>query len=159
MLIFVSDLNIIKRMYETITILHSYWAYLVLLVLILAGINALIGYSSGKNFGNKDLRISLFGLILSHIQLLIGLVLYFVSDRFALWGELGMGGIMKNPDARLLLVEHPTTNIIAIALITIGWSKHKKQGTDKGKFGKIALFYLLGLILILSRIPYNLWFS
>ncbi|XLS28923.1 hypothetical protein ACJD0Z_17215 [Flavobacteriaceae bacterium M23B6Z8] len=146
-------------MYETIRILHSYWAYLALLVLVLAGINALIGYSSNRNFGNKDLRISLFGLIFSHIQLLIGIVLYFVSSRFALWSELGMGGIMKNADARLLLVEHPTTNIIAIALITIGWSKHKKQTTDKGKFGKIALFYLIGLILILSRIPYNLWFS
>ncbi len=146
-------------MYETIQILHSYWAYLVLLVLVLAGLNALIGYTGSKTFANKDLRISLFGLILSHIQLLIGIVLYFVSARFALWGELGMGGIMKNPEARQLLVEHPTTNIIAIALITIGWSKHKKQSTDKGKFGKIALFYLLGLILILSRIPYNLWFS
>lgn len=146
-------------MYETIRILHSYWAYLALLVLVLAGINALIGYSSNRNFGNKDLRISLFGLIFSHIQLLIGLILYFVSSRFALWSELGMGGIMKNSEARLLLVEHPLTNIIAIALITIGWSKHKKQITDKGKFGKIALFYLLGLVLILSRIPYNLWFS
>lgn len=146
-------------MYAIIEILHSYWAYLVLLVLVLAGINALIGYTGKKTFGNKDLRISLFGLILSHIQLLIGIVLYFVSERFVLWIELGMGGIMKNPEARQLLVEHPTTNIIAIALITIGWSKHKKQTTDKGKFGKIAFFYLLGLVLILSRIPYHLWFS
>lgn len=146
-------------MYAIIETLHSYWAYLVLLILVIAGINALIGYSSKKTFGNKDLRISLFGLILSHIQLVLGLILYFVSERFALWGELGMGGIMKNSEARLLLVEHPFTNIIAIALITIGWSRHKKQTTDKGKFGKIAFFYLLGLVLILSRIPYNLWFA
>ncbi|WP_340199643.1 hypothetical protein [Ascidiimonas sp. W6] len=146
-------------MYETIRILHSYWAYLALLVLVLAGINALIGFSGNKKFSNKDLRISLFGLIFSHIQLLIGFILYFVSERFALWSEIGMGGIMKNADARMLLVEHPVTNIIAIALITIGWSKHKKQTTDKGKFGKIAVFYLIGLILILSRIPYHLWFA
>ncbi|WP_340066247.1 hypothetical protein [Ascidiimonas aurantiaca] len=146
-------------MYEAIQVLHSYWAYLALLVILFAGINALMGYAGNRDFKNKDLRISLFALIFSHIQLLIGLVLYFISERFSLWSELGMGGIMKNAEARLLLVEHPLTNLIAITLITIGWSKHKKQVTGKGKFGKIAIFYLIGLLLIISRIPYNNWFS
>jgi len=146
-------------MYEAIQVLHSYWAYLALLVILFAGINALMGYTGNRDFKNKDLRISLFALIFSHIQLLIGLVLYFISERFSLWSEMGMGGIMKNAEARLLLVEHPLTNIIAITLITIGWSRHKKQMTAKGKFGKIAIFYLIGLLLIISRIPYNNWFS
>ncbi|WP_340077112.1 hypothetical protein [Leptobacterium sp. I13] len=147
-------------MYTAVQTLHSYWAYLTLLVLIIASVNALIGYFGNKEFKlSKDLRISLFGLIFSHLQLLIGLILYVVSARFALWSELGMGGIMKNADARLLLVEHPISNILAIALITIGWSKHKKETTSKRKFGKIALFYVLGLIIILSRIPWNMWIS
>ncbi len=146
-------------MYETVKILHSYWAYLALLVLLIATVNAIIGYASTKDFKNKDLRISLFGLIFSHIQLLIGIVLYFVSVRFSLWSELGMGGIMKDGVSRLYLVEHPSINIIAIILITIGWSKHKKQETSKRKFGKIALFYGIGLLLILSRIPWDSWIS
>ena len=144
-------------MYETVQVLHSYWAYLTLLVLLLAGINALIGFSGNRDFQTKDLRISLFGLIFSHLQLLIGLILYFVSPRFALWGELGMGGIMKDSVNRLYLVEHPTVNIIALILITVGWSLHKKQETSKRKFGKIAVFYLIGLVLILSRIPWDSW--
>ncbi len=146
-------------MYNTILTLHSYWAYLTILILALAVINALIGYTGNKEYKfHKDLRINLFALIFSHIQLLLGLVLYFVSPRFAQWSEIG-GEVMSNSLLRQLLVEHPFTNILAIILITIGWSKHKKIEASKKKFGKIALFYGLGLLLILSRIPYELWFS
>ena len=70
-----------------------------------------------------------------------------------------MGEIMKMKEARLLMVEHPLMMIIAIVLITIGWSKHKKQTTDKGKFKTIAIFYGIALLLVLSRIPWTQWFA
>ncbi len=147
-------------MYSTVQTLHSYWAYLTLLILIIAVFNAFFGFSSGRAFRmNKDLRISLFALIFSHIQFLIGMALYFASPRFGLWSEQGMGGIMQNDIARLYLVEHPLVNILAIALITIGWSKHKREESDQRKFGKIAFFYALGLVFILSRIPWDAWFG
>ncbi|MFT7158635.1 MAG: VIT1/CCC1 family predicted Fe2+/Mn2+ transporter, partial [Parvicella sp.] len=38
--------------------IHSYWAYLVLAILILAVVNTIIGYTSKKDFKDKDLRIS-----------------------------------------------------------------------------------------------------
>lgn len=145
-------------MYDTIKNLHSYWAYLVLLILIIAALNALIKLFGDKEYTAKDFRISLFTLIVSHIQLLIGLVLYFVSPRFELWGELG-AGVMKNPLARLYLVEHPLVNIIAVTLITIGYSKHKKKLTSSGKLKPIAVFYTIALVLFLSRIPWNDWLS
>jgi hypothetical protein len=56
-------------------------------------------------------------------------------------------------------LEHPLTNIIAIALITIGWTKHKKATTGEAKFKSIAIFFGLGLVLILIRIPWSLWFQ
>ena len=142
-------------MYSLLKNLHSYLAYLVLLVLILAILNAFIGKIKGKDFESKDLRLSLYGLILSHIQLLIGLILYFVSPWFNQWSNLGVGGVMKAAQARLYLVEHPFTNIIAIILITIGWSLHKRQSDPGKKFLRIALFYGFGLLLLLSRIPWE----
>jgi heme A synthase len=144
-------------MYETIQILHSYWAYLVLLILILATGNALFKSITGKEYSAKDFRISLFTLIVSHIQLLIGLVLYFVSPRLQLFSELGMGGVMKDAINRLYLVEHPLVNIIAVALITIGYSKHKKKLTSAPKLKTIAIFYTIALVLFLSRIPWSAW--
>lgn len=144
-------------MYSLLKNLHSYLAYLVLLVLILAILNAFIGKIKGKDFESKDLRLSLYGLILSHIQLLIGLILYFVSPWFNQWSNLGVGGVMKAAQARLYLVEHPFTNIIAITFITIGWSLHKRQSDPGKKFLRIALFYGFGLLLLLSRIPWESW--
>ena len=145
-------------MYDTVKLLHSYWAYLVLLILVLATFNAIIKFIGKKEYHAKDFRISLFTLIVSHIQLLIGLLLYFVSDKFELWSELG-GKVMSNSLARLYLVEHPLINIIAVTLITVGYSKHKKKLTSTSKFKVIAIFYTIALVLFLSRIPWNTWFS
>lgn len=139
-------------MYQFVQKFHSGWAYLAVLLLLFAALNAVIGLTSKKEFTPKDRKISLFGLLATHIQLLVGLILYFVSP-------LGFNslGNMKDAAIRLTSLEHPLINIIAIALITIGWSRHKKATTSKAKFKAITLFYGIGLLLILSRIPWYLW--
>ena len=141
-------------MYQAIQSAHSIFAYIVLSVLLLAVLNAISGVVSKKLFSAKDLRISLFALILSHFQILIGLVLYFVSPI-----GLDAAGNMKDAALRLTSIEHPLMNIIAIALITIGWSKHKKEESNNGKFKKIAVFYTLGLVFILAKLPWASWFN
>lgn len=139
--------------------IHSYWAYLVLLILVVAILNAIVGLSAKKKFSSKDLRISLFALIASHVQLIIGFIAFFLSDYYANMTNVGMGEVMKNSELRKPLVEHPLMILIAIALITIGFSKHKKKTTDAAKFKAIAIFYTIALILILAVIPWDLWFS
>jgi hypothetical protein len=139
--------------------IHSLWAYIVLLLIIVAVINAIIGVTSKKEFSAKDLRISLFALIASHIQLVIGFIAYYVSTYYNVMRTAGMGEVMKNSELRKPLVEHPLLILVAIALLTIGFSKHKKKTTSASKFKTIAIFYAIGLILILAVIPWNLWFS
>lgn len=137
---------------------HSYWAYLVLIVLIAAVINSVIGITSKKEFKDKDLRLGLFALIFTHIQLLIGLGWYFMSPVYKAMKVTGMDVMMKNAQTRLLAVEHPLAMLVAIALITIGWSKHKKKTTSADKFKTFVVFYGAALFLILLRIPWNQWF-
>ncbi|MCF6294385.1 MAG: hypothetical protein L3J25_01695 [Flavobacteriaceae bacterium] len=146
-------------MYNTVKILHSYWAYLVLLILILATLNALIKFFAKKEYHAKDFRISLFTLIVMHIQLIIGVILFFVSDYLSHISEEGMGGIMKNSALRSNIIEHPFTMILVVILITLGYSKHKKKLTSTSKFKTIAIFYTLSLLLVLAMIPWNTWFS
>ena len=135
---------------------HSGWAYLALLVLVVAVVNSLIGMFSKKEFTSKDRKIALFALIAIHMQLLVGIILYFISPNgLQMIKAMGMGGLTA--DSRLLALEHPLINIIAIVLITIGWSKHKKLVTSESKYKTFSIFYGLGLVLILSRIPWNLW--
>ncbi len=145
-------------MYDLIQKFHSGWAYLALLLLVVAVVNSLLGMTSKKEFTTKDRKIALFGLIATHIQLVVGLILYFVSERGFKLFQIGVGEVMKTAVYRLTAVEHPLINIIAIVLITIGWSKHKKAATSEAKFKSITLFYGLGLVFILARIPWHLWF-
>lgn len=140
-------------MYDFIQKFHSGWAYLVLLFLVVAVANSIIGFSSKKEFTAKDRTMALLGLIATHLQLVIGLLVYFLSPLGA-----SAFGEMKNAALRLTSLEHPLINIIAIVLITIGWSKHKRTPESTVKFRAIAVFYGLGLLLILSRIPWALWF-
>lgn len=145
-------------LYQYINSVHSLCAYVVLIVLFLSTINALAGFFTKKEFTVKDLRLSLFTLIFSHTQLLLGLLLYAVTPRLMAW-QMGAKIVMKDSLLRQLLVEHPLMNIIAVTLITIGWVKHKKQTTNCGKFGKIAIFYTIALICLLSMIPWRLWWN
>lgn len=145
--------------YNTLQFIHSYWAYLVVVVVVLATINALHGHFTKKEYSYKDFRLSLFALIVTHIQLLIGLILYFVSPLgFQSIKNNGMAVVMKDSLLRLYAVEHITVMILAIVFITVGYSKHKKKLTSQPKFKTLAIFYTIALVLILSRIPWAQWF-
>lgn len=141
-------------MYTALQTAHSLFAYIVLAMLFLASLNAITGMVNKRIFKDKDLRIALFALILTHLQLLLGLILYFVSPK----GSSSLGE-MSNSELRLTSLEHPLINLIAIVLITVGWSVHKKQESGNGKFKKLAIYYSLGFILILSRLPWKAWFA
>ncbi len=144
-------------MYTGLQHLHSGIAYLALLALVLVIIYALVGSLSGRAFTEKDRKIALIAFILSHVQLLVGLVLYFVSPLgFSL---LSGGGAMSDATARLTAVEHPLINIVAIVLITIGYSRAKKTSNPRARFRSIYMMYAVGLVLILSRIPWSSWLN
>lgn len=135
--------------------LHSGLAYLVLLALIISVLVFLFKWLGSKEFGKGDKVLALLTLIFSHLQLVFGLILYF-------FGPLGIQlfgteGLMKNSDMRLYAVEHISVNIIGIVLITLGYSKAKRLANSKKKFSNLTVFYLLGLVLILSRIPWDAW--
>jgi len=140
------------NLYDILRHFHKGWAYLALLLLVVAVVNAILGLASKKEFTSKDRKIAFFGLIGSHVQLLGGLILYFVSP-------LGFDSIsMSDATKRFTSIEHPVMNLIALTLITIGWSMHKKATNSDSKFKFFAIYYSLGLLLILARIPWHLWF-
>lgn len=142
-------------MYIGLKHLHSGLAYLALLTLAIVVIYALIGALSNRTFTERDRKIALVAFVLAHLQLLVGLVLYFVSPLgFSL---LTGGGAMSDSAARLTALEHPVINILAIVVITVGYTRAKKFAEDRAKFRSIYMLYAIGLVLILSRIPWQNW--
>ena len=103
----------------------------------------------------QDKKFALWTLIAAHTQLVIGLIQYF----FGAWGlkniqNNGMGNVMKDSYGRFFAVEHILMMVIAIALITIGYSSAKRTLAPRKKHKKIFIFFLIALIIILAAIPW-----
>lgn len=135
-------------MYSGIVHLHSGLRWILLGLLLYVIFNAYQKWKSGEGFSAKDKKMNLYALILTHSQILIGFYLYFSSTKVS-FAE----GWMKNPIARFFGMEHIMMMIIGAVLITIGNSMGKKKPGAAG--AKSAFwFFLIGLLVILSRIPW-----
>ncbi len=127
---------------------HSGLRWVALGLLIFALFNALKGKKSGE-YIKKDKMINLFTMISLHTQLLIGLILYFSSDKVQF-----IKGWMKNPLLRFYGMEHFLMMIIALVIITIGRKKAEKIEDARSKHATIFNWYLIVLIIILVAIPW-----
>lgn len=127
---------------------HSGLRYIVLILLLVAIFNAIA--SKGKNtYEKKDKMINLFAMVFLHIQLLLGLILYFFGSKVQF-----IEGWMKMAPLRFYGMEHILLMLIAIVLVTIGRRKAENASDPSKKHGKIVVWYTIGLILILAAIPW-----
>jgi hypothetical protein len=134
---------------------HRLVAYLFLLGTLGLVLLALYRRLSGKDqHGTWMTFMSKLSLIAGHTQLLIGLGLYFVGPWFEQLTS-NTAEVMKNADLRWFAVEHISANIAGIVLITIGNSKFKKATSSASEDKAVLVFFGLGLLLILSRIPWE----
>jgi len=130
--------------YSFVQHLHSGFRYIVLVLFIYAIISAFIGWLGNRPYSNGNRLTNLFAMISAHTQLLIGIVLYFLSPLVTF-----NSSTMKDPVTRYFTVEHWVMMVIAIAIITIGHSKSKKLTVPQDKHKIIALFYTLALLIII----------
>lgn len=137
-------------MQHTLVIIHSLVRWLILLFGIWAVIRALMGVSGKSAYGSSDAKAGLFFMIFLDIQMLLGIVLLFVSP----FVSFDMGTTMKSPGLRFFTVEHTIMAIIAIALVHIGRGKIKKLTDDAKKHRTALVFFGLALIVILALIPW-----
>ncbi len=136
-------------MYTILTHVHSGLRWIVLLTLLVAIVNAIGKTNGNRAYLRSDMQLSLMALVFTHVQLLVGLILYFISPKVVFSVES-----MSNDILRFFLVEHIFIMIIAVLLITVGYSRAKRAIDEGTKFRNILVFYLLGLLLILAGIPW-----
>jgi len=140
-------------MYTGLLHTHNLLRYVVLILLLLAVLKSFIGWFGKKEFTTTDNKISLFLLISAHLQLVIGLVLYFISPVVEA-GLANMAETMKNVELRFWTVEHIASMIIGIAIITLGRIMAKKAKNDSSKHRRQAVYFTLAMVLIFSSIPW-----
>ena len=137
-------------MYPMLKHAHSGLRWVVLALLLVAIVNALSKWRGGKQYTDGDRKITLFTMISAHVQLILGLILYFFLSPAVQFNE----NTMADKVLRFYSVEHLTIMLLAIAVITIGYSKAKKKLESAQKFRSVFVYYLIGLILILAGIPW-----
>ncbi|MDB4918687.1 cytochrome B [Mucilaginibacter sp.] len=133
--------------YLIIKQLHSGFRYIVFILILVAIIQSLLGWLGQKPYTQLNRKINLFTLISAHTQLLIGLVLFFLSPLVQF-----NSGTMKNDVTRYFTVEHWVGMIIAIVLITIGHSKSKKIILPESKHRTVAIYYIVAFLIIVATI-------
>jgi uncharacterized membrane protein len=134
-------------MYNGLLVAHSYLRYIVLILLIIVIITSLLGMMNKKPFTETDNKLSLFLFISTHLQLLLGLILFFVSPvvQFS-------SAAMKDPSTRYWLVEHNTAMLIAIIFITLARTTSKKMTDSNAKHKRMFIFNLVALVIIVFTI-------
>jgi hypothetical protein len=134
-------------MYPALLTTHSMLRYLVLIFLLIVIVRTFIGYSNKQAFTKLDNTLGLTLFSLTHTQLLIGLILYFVSPfrQFS-------GAAMKDPVLRYWTAEHLVIMLVAIGLITAARITSKKMSDDNAKFKRLFIFNSIALVVILVGI-------
>ena len=134
-------------MYTTLLQTHSLLRYFVLIFLLVVIVNSFIGFSNKKAFGKVDNMLGLTLFSLTHTQLLIGILLYFLSPfvQFS-------GAAMKDSTLRYWTVEHNLMMVIAITMITLARITAKKMSEATAKHKRMLIYNSIALVFILVAI-------
>ncbi len=143
-------------MYDSLLLFHSWWRWVVLLSLLAAISVSLNGLKAGRPFTATDNFIRHSTATVCHLQLLLGITLYFTSPltRHFLSDP---ASAMHEREFRFFGMEHATVMLIAVIVISVGSYKAKRRSTDRAKFRTMLTWFLTGLLLVLSSIPWSFW--
>ncbi len=140
-------------MFQTLLLLHSSLRWLVLASLMYSIYRAYIGYNSKAAFTKTDNALRHWTATFAHIQLMIGVVLYFQSPvvRYMM---THFREAKSSPDIIFFGLIHSSLMLTAIVLLTIGSAKSKREKTDATKFRTMLIWFSIALVLIFMAIPW-----
>jgi hypothetical protein len=133
--------------------LHSWNRWLILVAGIIVIASAIKGLSAKSDYSPFQKRWSLIFLSSLHLQLLVGLVMYFLLSPYTTQALSNFGAAMKDPILRFWAVEHAFVNLIAIGLAQTGSILVKKANAQVLKHKRTLIWSGIALLLILAMIP------
>jgi hypothetical protein len=140
-------------MYQVILPLHSLIRWFVLISLLFAIYQAYKGWLTNKVFTKFDNSVRHWTATIAHIQLILGISLYFISPIVDYFLNNFKDAIGDN-EIRFFGMEHSAMMLIAIVLITVGSLLVKRKETDKQKFKTMAIWFSIAFLIILISIPF-----
>jgi hypothetical protein len=127
---------------------HSLLRWLVLISVGLAGLIALRGWLMRRPIIVWERTLTIAAVTLCHLQVVVGLILY--SIRFKRYAPPGFAP----REIVFWKYEHITVMLLAVILVTLGRVLSKRAGSEEAKWKFIAIFYLIGFVLMCWAIPW-----
>jgi len=121
--------------------------------LLVAIFNAYKGWLTDKQFTKLDNTLRLSTTTIAHTQLILGLLLYFISPVIQYFLK-NFSESVHDRGIRFFGMEHNLMMLVAIVFITIGSAAAKRKITDKQKFKTMATWLTIALLIILVSIPW-----
>lgn len=140
-------------MYQILTFLHSSFRWLVVISLLLAICKAAKGYKQKSTFTKTDNAIRHWTATIAHIQLMIGMTLYFQSPIIKYFLS-NFSTAKENFELLFFGIIHSLLMFTAIIFITIGSAATKRKTEDRQKFKTMLFWYALALLIIFIAIPW-----
>jgi hypothetical protein len=135
-------------MHQIINTIHHYNRYALLAVLLFVIGRSVAGWLSRKPYTSLDNSLGGTLVGLAHLQLLTGLIQYFVTSTYTKAAMADMGAAMKNPLLRYFAVEHLTAMLIAVILIQVGRSSSRRKADGTARHKTMAIYTGIALLLI-----------
>lgn len=139
-------------MHPFLSTIHSYNRYLILAALVFVLIRAYTGWLTRKPYEKLDNTASAALLGLTHLQLLVGLVMYAFTSPWTQTAFANFGMAMKDATMRYWAVEHLTAMLIAVVLIQLGRTLSKKAADDTAKHKKLAIYTTIATLIIVGTL-------
>jgi hypothetical protein len=142
-------------MYPLILGLHNLVRWVALILAIVATVGAFSGWFGKRQWSERDRKIGSFFAIAMDIQLLLGLILYFVYSPLTRTALADFGAAMGVADLRFFAIEHFFYMFLALVFAHLGSVLARRAPDSKAKFQRAAIFFGLSLLLILLGIPWT----
>ena len=140
-------------MYAVIKDIHNIVRWVVLLIGLWAVGRAWWGLFARRAWGKWDRLAGVFFSSALDVQLLLGVILYFLSPLIKI-ALRDFGAAMGTSGLRFYAVEHAAFALLAAVLAHLGIRSTRKAPTTRTRFARAALLFSLALVLIVVGIPW-----
>lgn len=141
-------------LYTLLLVAHSLLRWLLLAAGAAAFLQAVLGLVGRQDWGKRHKLSNLAFMILTDVQLLLGIVLYAGVSPLMQGIFSDFGGAMKDGNLRFWAVEHVTGMVLAVIFVHVGYFIAKRAKKDARKHLWGAIGFGLGLLAMLGSIPW-----
>lgn len=140
-------------MYAALLHTHNVSRWLVLLAAAVALVVLVRGLVARRPWDRAARVSSLAFVSLMDLQLVLGLLLYFVSPLVR--GGLGdMGAAMADTQLRFFVVEHLAIMLVAVVFAHVGAVTARRAIDDRQRYARSALWFALSTAAVVFAIPW-----